>query len=100
MAQRRRIIWTERAQDERKDILKFWITHNKSTSYSRKLERLFREKLKLLSTNPYIGRKTDLGDDIRIKRILHYHVFYKINARIIVVLAIWDTRRDPDDFKL
>jgi len=100
MAGRRKVVWSRRAQNERKKIVEFWIENNQSTTYSRKLERLFRKKLRLLGTNPYIGRKTDLGDNIRIKIIRDYHLFYQIDNKTITILTLWDTRQDPEDFRL
>lgn len=80
--------------------MEFWVEHNKSATYSKKLQKLFKEKLKLLKTNPYIGRKTDLGDHIRIKRISNYLIFYEIQSEIITVLTIWDSRQDPEDLEV
>ncbi|MGC3977456.1 MAG: hypothetical protein QM751_04030 [Paludibacteraceae bacterium] len=41
----RTIIWTQKANEEWKEILAYWIWRNKSKAYSLKLNRLLRETL-------------------------------------------------------
>ena len=96
---RLKIIWTEKANLERKEILDYWIHRNKSKSFSLKLNRLFIDNLKLLSSNPNIGRKTKF-DNVRVKIIRDYLLFYEILEKEILVLSIWDGRRNPDDIIL
>ncbi len=40
---KRTIKWTEKANFERKEILKYWINRNESKTYSIKLNKLFVE---------------------------------------------------------
>jgi plasmid stabilization system protein ParE len=56
----KRVIWTENAQRERKEILKYWIERNKSKTYSIKLNNLIEESINLLKTRPDIGKQTDI----------------------------------------
>jgi len=44
MAQRK-IVWTKKANIERKEILEYWIYKNKSARFSKKLNLLFVESL-------------------------------------------------------
>ena len=68
--------------------------------FSLKLNRLFIDTLKSLSFNPYIGKKTEI-ENIRVKIVRDYLVFYKIlNDKEILVLTIWDARRNPQTFNL
>ena len=76
MAQQKKVVWSERAQKEKLKILDFWIQQNKSTSYSEKLNSVIEETLEFLKNHPEIGRKTDIGEDIRMKFIGDYEVFY------------------------
>jgi toxin YoeB len=89
----RQIIWTVTAQKERRDILEYWVIHNKSKEYSRKLNKLIISSLRDVSKNPLIGRKTDLPN-VRVKIIREYLIFYEIFPRSIYILSIWDGRRD------
>ena len=41
----KQVIWTDTAKQARRDILVYWITHNGSKTYSKKLSVLLREKL-------------------------------------------------------
>ena len=90
-----KITWTEKANLERKEILDYWIHRNKSKSFSLKLNHLFIDQLKLLSSNPKIGRKTKF-ENVRVKIIRDYLLFYEIFEKEILVLSIWDGRRNPD----
>ena len=89
----RKIVWTASAQQERFDILEYWVKRNQSKTYSRKLNKLIIATLKDLSKNPSIGRKTDVRN-VRVKIIRDYLVFYEASATELFVLSIWDGRRD------
>ncbi|MBS1573345.1 MAG: type II toxin-antitoxin system RelE/ParE family toxin [Ferruginibacter sp.] len=89
----RQIIWTVSAQSERREILKYWIKRNKSKFFSRKLNKLIVTALREISKNPQIGRKTNI-ENVRVKIIRNYLIFYEISPRSIFVLSIWDGRRD------
>lgn len=92
----KRVIWTDNAQQERRDILLFWKTHNQSTAYSKKLNELIKKAVVLISVHPHIGRKTD-AENIRVKLIRDYLLFYKETSNEIIILSIWDNRRNPEE---
>jgi plasmid stabilization system protein ParE len=94
----RQIIWTFTAQQERREVLEYWVKRNKSKIYSRKLNKLIISSLQEVSKNPLIGRKTDLLN-IRVKIVKEYLLFYEITPTVINVLSIWDGRRD-NSFRL
>lgn len=73
----RKIIWTEKANIERKDILEYWIFHNKSKNYSIKLNKLFIEATRSIAKNPTIGKITDF-DNIRVKIVRNYLLFMNL----------------------
>jgi toxin YoeB len=91
----RKIIWSYRAQEDRKAIFRFWNEHNKSKEYSRKLNGLFKEALVLLAHHPHIGRKTAI-ENVHVKVIRQYLIIYEIREHDLVVLSIWDGRRNPE----
>ncbi|MCB0733275.1 MAG: type II toxin-antitoxin system RelE/ParE family toxin [Bacteroidetes bacterium] len=95
----KRIVWTEQAQRERRELLSYWIDRNKSKTYSVKLNNLFKEWVLLLSKRPEIGKPTDI-DGIRVKVVRDYLLFYEVRKEIFYVLSIWDGRRDPKTRKL
>ncbi|MFV0378127.1 MAG: type II toxin-antitoxin system RelE/ParE family toxin [Mangrovibacterium sp.] len=94
----RQIIWTFQAQDYRKRIFEYWNVHNKSNLYSKKLNRLFKESLKLVCKRLLIGKRTNVFN-VRAKIVRDYMIFYEITDEHIVVLTIWDSRQNPTNSK-
>ncbi|WP_260138279.1 type II toxin-antitoxin system RelE/ParE family toxin [Elizabethkingia anophelis] len=74
----RKIIWTQKANIERRDILEYWIDRNKSKKFSIKLNKLIVATIKQIAENPGIGRKTNL-ENIRVKIIRDYLFFYEFD---------------------
>ena len=94
----RKINWTKDANFERKEILDYWIDRNKSKTYSIKLNKLFINTLKQISDNPKIGRKTDF-ENVRVKIVRDYLLFYEFDIKQIKVLSLWDGRRDENTIR-
>ncbi len=46
-----------------------------------------------------MGKPTDI-EDVRIKIVSHYLMFYKRVNQKIYILTIWDSRRNPESLKL
>lgn len=76
------------------EILKFWIFHNKSKTYSIKLNSLFQEAVKLISQYPNLGKPTS-DENVRFKVVGDYLLFYELVDDQIHILNIWDSRQDP-----
>ena len=93
-----KIKWTQEAKNQFKEILDYWETRNDSTIYSRKLIKLFDKAVKRLASYPEMGRKTD-NHRIRLKIIRDYFLYYSLDESEIVILGIFDMRRDPDYLK-
>lgn len=83
----RRINWSRIAQSQRISIFDYWNQKNKSKRYSRKLNHLINETLKILTKYPHLGKATDLNQ-IRIKFISHYALVYEFNSEEIRVLLL------------
>lgn len=92
----KRIIWTNTAKKARREILEYWIDHNGSNIYSKKLSQLFRKKVALLKSEHYQGKPTDF-ENIRVSLVNNFSLFYKINKNNIIIVGIWDNRRNPED---
>jgi len=90
----RRIIWTERAQKERTEILIFWKEHNQSSTYSRKLNELIKKTLQIISRHPMIGKPTQIKN-VRVKVLSNYLIINETTPLEIIVLSIWDSRQKP-----
>jgi toxin YoeB len=92
----KRITWTQNAHHDRKEILLYWKEHNKSSEYSRKLNKLINKAITLIAAHPHIGRKTNI-EKVRVKLIRDYLIFYEESDEDIFILSIWDNRRNPQD---
>jgi plasmid stabilization system protein ParE len=95
----KKIIWSDTAISDRIEIYQFWIWHNKSDSYSKKLERLFNESSKIISEFSEIGTKTDF-QGVRVKVVRNYKIFYSNHGDRIEILRVWDAKRDPASLKI
>ncbi|MFN7495144.1 MAG: type II toxin-antitoxin system RelE/ParE family toxin [Cyclobacteriaceae bacterium] len=89
------VIWTLRAQEDRKTILAYWRKRNKSNAYSKKLNLLFKNAIITIKEFPEIGKQTD-DKRARIKVVRDYLLIYEESDTSIYILTIWDTRQDPD----
>lgn len=92
----KRIVWTQTAKQARKEILEYWIKHNGSAIYSKRLSKLFRIKVSLLHSEHYLGKPTDFKN-IRVSLVSHFSIFYKLLNDEIIIVGIWDNRRNPND---
>ncbi len=90
----KQIIWSTRAQNDRKQILEYWRSRNKSNTYSKKLDQRFREAINIIRDYSQIGKQTD-DQKVRIKIVKDYLLIYEETSDSIIVLTIWDSRQDP-----
>ena len=68
---------------------------NKSNIYSKKLNGLFKEAVRLISDYPEIGKPTD-DKNTRIKIVRDYLIIYEVDEEDrILILTIWDSRQNP-----
>ncbi|MDF2433611.1 MAG: hypothetical protein JWP44_3242 [Mucilaginibacter sp.] len=93
------IRWSVRADQDRLEIIQYWTHRNKSTTYSIKLAKLFKDKTRLIAKTPELGISTN-STSVRIKIVGDYLIYYSIQATYIEIITIWDSRRNPKKFKL
>jgi len=91
-----KIDWSIEAKLDLIDILDYYIKRNKSNIYSIKLNAKINRSIKLLSKSPFIGVPTDY-DSVRALITGDYQIIYEIFDQLILVIMIWDCRRDPED---
>lgn len=100
MVQRtRKIVWTSFAKESKYAIFLYWNQRNKSTSYSRKLNVLLQESLKQIVKFPESAIESN-NSNVRLKILSHFELIYQITNTQIVVLDIWDTRQNPENFPI
>lgn len=93
----RRLIWSIEARNSRKSIFEYWNNRNKSKIYSRKLNLLFTENLAIVLKLPEFGISTTTTD-IKFIIVSHFELVYKITETEIVIIDVWDTRQNPENF--
>ncbi len=91
-----KIEWSIEARQDLISILEFYIQRNGNATYSKKLNSRINKSIKLLSKNPFIGTQSDF-DSVRALITGDYQIIYEIFDRLILVIMIWDCRRNPDD---
>ena len=94
----KQVIWSLRAQNDKKEILDYWRQRNKSNTYSKKLNELFKESIRIILDFPQIGKVTD-DTKARIKIVRDYLIIYEETETQIFILTIWDSRQDPEKLK-
>lgn len=99
MAQRE-IEWTSRALSDRTGILEYWYDRTGSVDYSVKLQELFYATTRLFSKMPDAGREFNQEKNIRYVIIKYYRIYYTYTDQKFIVLSIWDTRRNKENFSL
>lgn len=90
----KKIVWSEKAQNDRKEILLYWKERNKSSIYSRKLNILFINATTTIANFPNIGKLTGY-QNTRVKIVRDYLIVYKELDTEIILLTIWDSRQNP-----
>ncbi|HLV24542.1 MAG TPA: hypothetical protein VKY36_07185 [Moheibacter sp.] len=77
------IKWEKQASDELLSILEYWIAHNQSDSYSRKiLEEITKIENQLLKY-PLAGVLTDFMAVRKIIFLSNFSLYYRLNNKIL-----------------
>ncbi len=92
----KRVIWSKRAQKERRKILEYWAKRTGDKVFSKKLSNEFRQKIKHIAQHNYMGTETDI-ENVRMTVCRYYLIFYEITGSSIEILSIWDGRRNPEE---
>lgn len=95
----KRVIWSQKARNDRRKILEYWEKRNGDKIYSKKLAAQFRKKVKYIVQYSHFGIETDM-EDVRVTVCGNYLLFYEIDEKCVKILAVWDNRRDPEDLTL
>ena len=90
----RKVVWTQTASRQRRNILEYWVDRNKSNGYSLKLLTASNSKTKLIARNPKLFREADFPET-RVASMGHFSIFYKFNSKEIIITGFWDNRDDP-----
>ena len=91
-----KIEWSVDARLDLLDILEFYFKQNGTATYSIKLNSEINKSIRLLSKNPTLGILTNY-DSVRTFIKGDYQIIYEIFDQLILIVMIWDCRRDPND---
>lgn len=95
---KRKIVWTIKAKNEFAAALKFYSHRNGNKKYSQKIRNETISSIEKLVSFIYLGRPTN-ENNIRVLVKDHFKIFYKIRPLEIIILVIWDSRRNPIELK-
>jgi plasmid stabilization system protein ParE len=91
-----KVEWSIEARLDLLDILDFYFQRNGNTNYSRKLNTRINKSINLATKNPLLGLQTDI-ESVRAIVTGDYQIIYEIVESTILVVMVWDCRRNPDD---
>jgi len=91
---KRTVVWTETAAKQRREILRYWVERNKTTTYAEKLIKLTSEQIKIILTNPRLFKSSDFPDTY-VSALGHFSIYYKFTKDLLIITAFWDNRQDP-----
>ena len=91
---KRKVVWTETAAKQRREILSYWTERNKNTTYAERLIEITAKHLKVIAKSPEAFKETEISS-IRESAMGHFSLYYKISPGQIIVMAFWDNRQDP-----
>ncbi len=95
------IKWSNRAVKEKSDILRYWVKHNGSETYSEKIETETDKAINLILENTLIGEKVKNRNNVRRLTVMRdYSIYYTVIEKYVYILAFWDNRQNPERLKL
>lgn len=94
----KKIVWSLRAQNDRKNIFSYFNKRNRSNRYSIRLNELSREATKFISDYPKTGKIAE-RENTGIKIVRDYLIVYKEFENEIEVLTIFNSHQDPVKLK-
>ena len=92
---RKKIIWSNRAESELKNVLDYFNIRNGNSKYSLKLLKEINQLLNTLLKNESLGRLT-INKRTRVIVMSVYLIYYNITETEIQILSFWDNRQSPD----
>ena len=94
-----KVKWSVQARLDLIDILKFYLERNGNAVYSRKLNSIIKTGTSQILKNPYIGIQTD-NKSVRSLITMDYQIVYEVIDNQILIVMVWDCRRNPDDKRI
>ena len=91
-----KIEWSKEAKSDLINILEFYNKRNGNSNCSRKLHQKINNNVRFIAKQSHIGIKTDYES---IKTVItgDYQIIYEVFDQFILIMMIWDCRRNPED---
>jgi toxin YoeB len=94
----KQVVWSIRAKEEKKAILRYWNKRNRSSVYPKRLDGLFKQAINTIAKYNIPRRKANY-DGVYVKIVKDYLVFFEEDQFTIYILSVWDSRQDPNKLK-
>jgi plasmid stabilization system protein ParE len=89
-----KVYWSDTSKAQLKHVYAFWVSHNGSETYSKRLKEEAFALLEMIAKNPKaFKRLKDL--DVREAPMGNFSIFYSISNGTISVVSFWDNRQNP-----
>ena len=91
-----KIVWSNSASYELKNILDYWHNRNKTYSYPIKILAATDDAIKLIKLHSGIGIETS-HRNVNMRLVLNrFYLVYRINENVIEILKFWDCHQNPE----
>ena len=94
--EKKKVIWTQKAEIQMYTIMDYYAERNKSDFYSLKLHHDIKQKLHKLNFTTALPKKSSIKG---LFYFIHNHIsiFFLVHKEQLVVVLVWDERRNPKD---
>ena len=92
---KKKVIWSDKANQDLLEILDFYNQRNGNIRYSSRLFKKILKDIFLLSSHAFLGKQTD-HENVRVLISWDYLIFYENHPDTICITNVWDSRRKPE----
>ncbi|MBS1493158.1 MAG: type II toxin-antitoxin system RelE/ParE family toxin [Bacteroidetes bacterium] len=93
-----KIIWSSSAEKTLDDISVYYL-NSYGVNYGKKLINRIIDAVEIIKDNVQIGKRTSRAN-VRFIIRGNYSIYYRVSKSDILILTIWDNRRNPKQFKI
>jgi toxin YoeB len=92
--ERKKVVWTRKAEIQLFSVMDYYAERNQSDCYSLKLELEINDALENLDFSVSLPKKV-FNQPLYYIVYNHIRAFFEIETNTIIVILIWDERRNP-----
>lgn len=95
---KRKIVWTETAARQRREVLRYWTERNKTSHFAKKLIKVTASHVKVISKHLHAFKESESEiENVHVSSMGHFSIYYKSTSEQLIILAFWDNRQDPKE---